>query len=159
MLLPMLHFNAAKAPGQGTTSTFKTLSQYRAAGYKFHFLLTEKSFDTFYRLGWRPENPSCILNVSPSLHLSHCLSYQKALSYLSPLCEQCKKLYNPTFEPQDEAIELTNLCLLIVSIIFNIYLCTKQFLTRPPTLPIATHTIPEIEEHRTRITSNPKRPR
>ena len=155
MLLPMLHFNAAKAPGQGTTSTFKTLSQYRAAGYKFHFLLTEKSFDTFYRLGWRPENPSCILNVSPSLHLSHCLSYQKALSYLSPLREQCEKLYNPVFEPQNEAIELTNLCLIIISMIFNIYLCAKQYFTRP----IATHITPETGKYRIHMKSKSQRPR
>ena len=131
MIVTVLHLNSALAPGQGTVSSYETLSQYRNAGYKFHFLTTDKSFDTFYHLGWRPENPACLLNIAPTLHLSHCLSYEKALSYLSPLREKCQKLYNPIFEPQNEAVEITNLCLLLISMVANICFCLKNYCTQP----------------------------
>ena len=97
MISTALHLSSALAPGQGSVTSYQTLQQYRTAGYKFHFLTSDKSFETFYRLGWWPENPDCLLNVSPTLHLSHCLSYEKALNYLSPLRETCEKLYFPTF--------------------------------------------------------------
>ena len=155
LILLCLHMNNAKAPGQGTSSSYETLSQYRSAGYKFHFLNSKKSFDTFFRFGWRPENPSCLLNMSPTLHLSHCLSYEKGLSYLSPLREQCKKLYNPVFEPQGEVIEITNLCLLLISMIFNIYLCLKQYCTRPTT----TDTHSDIRKHQNHTRSRSQKHR
>ena len=141
MLLTSLHLSSTIAPGQGSVTSYQTLQQYRAAGYKFHFLTSDKSFETFYRLGWRPENSDCLLNVSPTLYLSHCLSYEKALSYLSPLHETCEKLYYPMFEPKGEAVEIMNLCLLLISMVANICFCLKNYSTRPTATAPQTYRI------------------
>ena len=109
---------------------YQTLSEYQQGGYKFHPFATEKLFNMFFKMGWRPENDDCILNVSPSLHLSHCLPYSTALSYLSPLRKTCEKLYSPKFEIHSESIELTNLILLVCLLIVLVCLCIRLYTVR-----------------------------
>ena len=106
---------------------YTMLSGYRQGGYEFHPFATEKLFNTFFWMGWRPENDDCVLNVSPSLHLSHCLPYSTALSYLSPLRKSCEKIYSPKFEIYSESIEVTNLILLVCLLIVLLCLCIRLY--------------------------------